>query len=398
MSEQEQPDQPASHPRVGYLREEARKTQEAAATTEAIAQDLSTNPRYDAFFAPYQPSVRAHFVSDYTNQKMLWLRFGDFYERHLTGRLTQFEEEAYTRLWDIQQKKLFDLQCQWRAELVTLEGVVTSYDFANLSEAIENSTLIPPITREELDLYLRFVAQADYGNDLADRWGGRFSWQHYEDVKAAYADEDDEADEYPWRDEPPEWYLFHNQHTGHDQLLQLPDLRGQKEERYLDAWRNDTSKQPTASPAPDPAPPADPRPFALSYEEGLALQNKFAQEFESAQVNRQRTAYQAANPTATFDDEELERTLDFLQDLDEPVPIAAGPDWKTAVRQAAYEFRKQKLLTNLPLAFEAYHQRLAWGIAQPALSDREPHRLAEVVREHILAGRKLLGEPEDFNF
>lgn len=390
--------QPEQHFWASHYAKEAQQSQDYAALAARIEQDLRTNPRYDEFFAPYQPAVRESFVREYVTQKMFWVRFGNFYERHLTGRLTQFEEEAYLRLWDIQQKKLFDLQCQWRAELVQVPGVEVSCDFEDLACRIENCTVISPISEDELALYLRFIEQADYQEDIQDRGGHRFGWQNYDDVQAAYADEDDE--EASWLDEEvAPWYFYHNQHTGQDRLLQLPDIRGQKEKRYLDAWRADNrATHEAAQQTAPPPPPADPRPSYVGYEESKAMRDEFARQFESAQVNRQREAYQAANPPSEYEDEELERMLDFLGDLEETVPIEAGPDWRKAVIQAAYALRKRKLLLNLPLAFRAYRQRLEWGITQPPTSDDESYHLSPMIRKGILTGRKLLGEPENFDF
>lgn len=396
----EQPanDEPAKKPYHDYHQQEADKHQQQALVDEQVAEDLMSNPRYDAFFAPYQAQARAQFVRDYVRHRHLWTQYGDFYERHLAGQLTQFEEEAYVRMWDIQQKKLFDLQCEWRAELVTVPGVNTSADFDTLGGRIENCAVIPPITPVELEIYLDWVRQADYQEELQDNWG-RFSWQHYEDVKGQLDPETDEENEGGFFfEQVSEWYEFHNQRTGNGRLLRLPNLRGQKEERYLDAWRDHNHAEREAAPPAAPAAAPDPRPAHIPYDELQNLLGTFAQQFESAALNRQRTSYETANPPSTWEDEELERVLIFLKDVDEPVPIAAGDDWRLALRQASYAFRKQKLLDSLPHAYEAYCQRQEWGIAQPACSEREPHSMATWYNKAILKGRKLLGEPKDFNF
>jgi hypothetical protein len=396
----EQPahEEPAKKPYYDYHQQKADKHQQQALIDAQVAEDLLSNPRYDEFFAAYQPPVRAQFVREYVSKRHLWTQFGDFYERHLAGNLTQFEEEAYARLWDIQQKKLFDLQCEWRAELLTVPGVNTSADFDTLGGRIEHCTVIPPIAPAELEMYLDWVRQADYEEELQSHWSGR-SWQQYDEIKAQLDPETDEANKEGFLfGEVSEWYEFHNQRTGNGRLLRLPDLRGQKEDRYLDAWRAHNAAKREADPPATPATPPDPRPAYIAYDEARQLHGAFAQQFESAALNRQRTSYETANPPSTWEDEELERVLDFLKDINEPVPIAAGDDWRLAVRQASYAFRKQKLLDSLPQAYESYCQRQEWGIAQPACSEREPHSIATWYNKAILKGRKLLGEPKDFNF
>lgn len=395
-------DEPAKKPYHDYHQQKADEHQQKALVDAQVADDVLHNPRYDEFFARFQPTVRQEFVRDYVGQRHLWTAYGTMYERHLTGQLTQFEQEAYTRLWDIQQKKLFDLQCEWRAELVTVPGVQISADFEVLSGTIENCAAIPPITSAELEMYLDWVRQADYAEDLYDRWGMRYGWQDYRDIKAQLDPEEGKEDAWVIEEVSP-WYEFHNLRTGNGRLLRLPDLRGQKERRYEDAWRAANQQQREARQAQEreqeqAAPPPDPRPAHVYGDEARALRDEFARQFESAEVNRQRTAYETANPPDTWEDEELDRVLDFLKELDEPVPIEAGTDWRLAVRQASYAFRKQKLLDNLLLVYEAYCQRREWGIAQPPADDDEPHNIADWQYEAILKGRESLGEPRDFNF
>ena len=403
MADDETPEPPADEeaakkPYHDYHQQQADKHQQQALVDAQVAEDLMHNARYDAFFAPYQPQVREQFVRDYVSRRHLWTQYGDFYERHLAGQLTQFEQEAHVRLWDIQQKKLFDLQCEWRAELVAVPGVNTSADFDTLGGRIENCTVIPPIAPAELEMYLDWVRQADFEEELQDHWSGR-SWQQYDDVKTQLDPEAEGANEHGFMfGEVSEWYEFHNQRTGNGRLLRLPDLRGQKEERYMSAWRAHNQAKQAANPPPVPSTPPDPRPAHIPYDEAQQLRGVFAQQFESAALNRQRTSYETANPPSTWEDEELERVLDFLKDIDEPVPIAAGDDWRLALRHASYAFRKQMLLDSLPHAYEAYCQRQEWGIAQPACSEREPHRIATWYNKAILKGRKLLGEPKNFDF
>ena len=383
-------------PYYDYHQKEAEKHQQMALEDEQVAQDVLHNPRYDQFFAPYHPRVRTNFVRDYVSRRHLWRQYGDSYERHLTGQLTQFETEAYTRLWDIQQKKLFDLQCQWRAELITVPGVRYSGDFNALAGRIENCDAVPPITEAELEMYLAWVRQANYGEDLYEPWGGRFEWQDHGEVKRKLNPSDDDDDENAWSfSEISEWYSFHSLHTGGERLLNLPDLRGEKEEYYLRAWQKRERQQP----APDvAAAPAAPLPTYAPEPEREVMQGEFARQFESSQLNRQRDAYETANPPDEWEDEELDRMLDFLKELRLPVPIEAGADWRVAVREAAYNYRKQQLLQNLPTAFEAYCQRREWGIAQPSLSEQEYTEYANFQEKCILDGRELLGEPRNFDF
>ena len=370
---------------------------QAAADAE-LAADLLRNPRYDGFFAPFRQSVREQFVRNYVYQRPRWVEEGDFYAGHLARTGRQFEAEAYERLWDIQQKKLFDLQCQWRAELVEVPGVRFSGDFVTLSAHIENSTAVPPITPGELDIYLAWVAQADYGQHLYDSLCKRFSWQDYDDIKMCLNEDDEEPPIRIIMDGPPEWYDFHNQRTGSGCFLRLPNLRGAKEMRYGLANRDANEVRVAALHAHTPPPPPDPRPMILGLEADHALQTSFVQAFEPKELRRQREAYQAAHPEKSWEDEDVESALDFLRGQDEPVPVPASHDWRTAVRQAMYNFRQAKLLHLLPQVYEAYCQRRAMGITQPSYSDAPRREVPDYSVNGLLDGRERLGEPRDFDF
>jgi hypothetical protein len=388
-------DQPADNPNAAgrYYREKATSNAQKAQNTAEVEQDLLTNSRYDAFFAQHHPKLRESFARSYAQHRQLWTDYGDMYERMLQGRLTEFETEATERLLDIQRKKLFDLQCRWRAEQVTLPGVVVSWDFNALNRNVQNCTLIPPITEDELALYLAFLAQADYEADLHRR---HFAWQDYDLIRQSVTEDDPDS---TWFDgEVPEWYHFHNQHTGHEALLRLPNLRGEKEERYLAVWRADgQATRETAQESAPPAPAPDPRPTHLYGEEERAWENEFVRQFEPTQLRRQRDAYVEANPIAKYEDEELERVLEALNALNEPVPMEAHADWRQAILQGYYSFRLRKLQTMLPVVYQAYCQRQEWGISYPN-EEYNDYGLANALREGLLKGRELLGEPRNFDF
>ena len=128
-----------------------------APSHEEIKADLLTNPRYAALFASYHPEAVARFAANYARQKFNWQWQGPQAEYDQAEALTRFSEAAYSRLWDIQRKKLLDLQCRWRAGEIALPGIDCTFDFGALDAAIENCLLLPPITPDELAMYCDFV-------------------------------------------------------------------------------------------------------------------------------------------------------------------------------------------------------------------------------------------------
>ncbi|MBC8081733.1 MAG: hypothetical protein H7Z21_00850 [Hymenobacter sp.] len=384
-----------------YHQEEANKHQSQADTDAAVAKDVLTNSRYDEFFAAYQPQVREDFAYRYVQLRQHWVEDGQYSEKHPARRLSLHEREAYTALWAIQQKKLFDLQCRWRAEEVReVPGVVIIDDFDTLAVGIENCQAVPPITADELALYLDWVRQADYARDLNDMHDQRFGWQKHRLLKETLAPDAPPAvgRVIPTPKIVPDWYRFHNRHTGHDRLLYLPDLRAPKEERYLDAWREGEREQTAITQAAGP--PPDPRPKTLPMEEHRALASTFARLFEPPRLNRWREMSELLHPPVSEATRELQFIVARMQIADEPVPVAAGADWREVTRQAHYAYCHRKLLEYLPLVYEAYLQRQDWGIAHPSRFEWEvgKYDMAQFTRQWILAGRVRLGEPEDFDY
>ncbi len=367
------------------------------ATTEQIAADLRGNPRYQPFFAEQRPEWVEDFIKTYAHQKFMALHYGDFSERQSAGRLTQWEEEAYQRLWDIQQKKLFDLQCCWRAgQVAAVPGVQSSYDFAALADDIENSAVLPPITEAELALYCEFLAQVDdYAAAVGiDDWDD-VDWQSYDDFRAYEVDDDEESGA-----PLPEWYEFHNARTGAGALLALPDVRGPREQHYRDAHHAHQQAVRAAKAAQSSPAPTDPRPTSVPYDERRAIWTRFARQFEPGRFNRQLAAHLSEDERrAAEDGDSVEEAIELLRSLDDtPYPMRAHPDWREALRLTAGDARRDQVLAALPDVYEAYQLRQTARIQHPAEDGGHGRWFADLMNEQILNGRALLNEPRDFNF
>jgi len=370
-----------------------------------IKQDLLTNPRYAALFAPYHPEAVARFVSDYANRKHDWQYWGPKAEFDQTEALSQLSEAAYCRLWDIQRKKLFDLQCRWRAGQITHPGLGCTYDFGAYDAAIENCPVLDPISPDELAMYCDFVRQADdFDDDVLDAYrkedgGLPRNWQDYDELRRhAQEEAADLPDDQRHADDPPAWYEFHNLRTGHARLLVLPDLRGPLEQPYLLAYYANRRAEPAAGPAPTP--PADARPTFLTVAQEEALEHALLHQFETPKLRRQRAAY-LAEQAREASDEQVEADFAYLKalDPDETVPLEAAADWRAALRQAVVETRRHQLLAHLPQVYEAYLLREAQGISHPEAEEPEwRDTFSRGMRDCLLDGRELLGQPRDFDF
>ena len=375
---------------------------------EEITQDALTNPRYDDFFSFYQPQVRAAFARLYSSQKFVWQWRGAGELAQQEHQASRFREAAYSRLWDIQRKKLFDLQCRWRAGQLTLPGVGCTHDFGVLDADIENCPLLDPISPDELDMYSDFVRLTTDFDDVLDTHNGPWfsprHWQDYELMKLHEQEFDQQTPDHECRGFPaPAWYDFHNTRTGHGLLLALPDVRGAAEQPYRKAYWAHRQAQFASQRAAEPPPPPDPdpRPARLNMADMEDLLEGFVEEFETPLLRRQRAAYEELTAREEGD-KQVEEDFAYLKSLDlaDAVPLGAAPNWRAALRQAVVESQRQQLLAHLPLAYEDYLLHRQLGIAHPtAKEDRDRDvRSYQGWREELLDGRELLGEPRDFAF
>src|SRR4051812_37030221 len=101
--------------------------EEKEALAQKLLKELNADRRYDDFFSQYRADTIASFKEAFARHKADYLLNGAWYKKHKQKLELHWFEKAYEMLWHIQQKKLFDLQCLWRAEKITLEGVEASW-------------------------------------------------------------------------------------------------------------------------------------------------------------------------------------------------------------------------------------------------------------------------------
>ena len=117
-----------------------------------------------------------NFVNYYARQKAMGIRFGVFYIRQNEKRDLKYYNEAEKNLWLIQQKKLFNQQCLWRAEKITLPEVEITADFQYWEEHIKVCSFLEPITEDEFNIFVDYFNDPNY--DPYDEYSLTFlSWQ-----------------------------------------------------------------------------------------------------------------------------------------------------------------------------------------------------------------------------
>ena len=298
-------------------------------------------------------------------------------------------EEA---LWAIQQKKLFNLQCQWRAEQVKLKGVEHTTQFLTLGTNIQHCPYLSPVSKAELELFIKFLKSGQANQVL-----GYENWQDYESFKA-------EADDcyFPGIDGPlesrmPAWYKFFDEHMGTGYFLTLPDFRGDKEQKYRAVARKHQMQDIKKS---NGKKSNDQRPFLSIFD--AAIVQSFVKQFEDKRTLKYCKAVEEFQ-SQMDDNIELDDALETLRLAGIKVAVRANTDWKEAIIDAARQYELSQIADALPAVHQEYIFRLENGINFPqSVVDKKreeySYTLCDLAKSQILLGRKLLGENQNMNF
>ena len=343
-------------------------------------RQLEKSEAIQNYFKNYLPSSVESFIKNYVHEKYMWHNFSDLYKDSIDDEGLQWVEAASVHLGYILQKKLFDAQCLWRAEKVIFEGVELCADFKVWESNVLNCPFIDPISREDIELYAAYLQQNNV--DLCEPE----SWQEYEEIIEAYKT-DNESSNFP------EWYEFHNGRTGNGILMSLPDIRGEKENFYIELTREqlrEANKEENELWEKN----RDKRPFINFYDEHTM--KWFVTTFENKEVQTLYKDYTFAN---RHRDEEIDwmQIIKELLHADEYIPIESHVDCLEGLKIAYERYRCKKIAEALPAAFEEYEMNKQLGIAFET-TGRGYDWLKKMQLEGILQGRKLNGEPGDLNF
>lgn len=366
-----------------YIRENIEKEKRIGIMISEIKKELKTNPAYKEFFEQYHPSSIDSFIDNYALKKTRYMTYGEMLKKNEENAFLRRQTEAEERLWEIQRKKLFNLECQWRAEMIRIPGVELTIDFEFWEKNIEICPFLDPITEDDFELYLEYLLSPDFSDfDLS------FSWMGYNEVKESL--KEDES--------IPPWYEFYDMHKGTGSLMMLPDIRGEKEEYYLSVYRKNKSSRQKASPTPLKVPNAtDTRPFLHGHD--LERIEEFIRQFEG---NKLLEYYQLYEKELNASNDDLEQALSILKSAEEKVPVDPSEDWRLAIITAARRYEQKKLGEACRVAYSQYVYRKNIGIAHEVHSSEENikwvQEWTQQIRENIIQARISLGEPADLNF
>jgi hypothetical protein len=251
-------------------------------------------------------------------------------------------------------------------------------------------------------------------------------WQDYPLYKKEHLGDDESSS-------MPEWYHYYNMHRGTESLFLLPDIRGQKEEQYQNdglrnmmdknqdpftksdliqkAGKKKSKKENEESDADDPAPyipkeiiaPGDTRPwmkqnYKTDYTEFI---DKFEDEkFKQVHEIRLRLS---ENKVDFFDSVELNDAMGILKLAGKKYPMEPYYLWREGIIRVAHKYKKEKIAEALPMVYKQYLFKIENNIL-PFINRQEMqdiNRAKNFANDHkrwILRGRKLKGEPKNFDF
>jgi hypothetical protein len=250
---------------------------------------------------------------------------------------------------------------------------------------IKQCPFLSPITENEYDLYRDFILSDDF---KFDKWEYH-DWQDYDDYKADYINEEGS--------DIPEWYQFYDQRMGTGSLLILPNVRGEKEDYYLKLFYEDQRKQKPELYAVNTN--LDTRPYLNYYDdEKLKL---FVETFEDLKIRDAYRAMRSMQVDSLEYNEELSNAVEILKQAGN-IELSYAGNWRESILKTACNYEKEKIYEAFALAYKNYLNRLKMGIGfdNDLTEDNINHytSLINGYKERILKGRKLNGEPEDFNF
>ncbi|MBK8416028.1 MAG: hypothetical protein IPL22_16890 [Bacteroidetes bacterium] len=336
-------------------------------------RELYSNARYWEFFKGFNEESVHDFITEYASKKAWYLLNGERLLLKKEKEHFRFRELAEKCFWEIQQKKLFNLQAEWRAGLIELPGVEVTRDFLCWEKAIATCPFLDPVTPNELSFYMDYL---ESGMQSDKNWF--YNWQDYDTYR--HAENCPEA--------IPAWYRYYDSKYGTDYLMMLPDKKGEEEKLYIREWRKQNSSSQEAElheeelltgPGPN---------LYVNYE----TLDFFISTFESRNLKDYFLAAEL-KPEDETNDAELQDALRILSRAGKNVTLPKATDWREAIIAGAAQYKSKRIMANLPFVYDEYLFRLKNGIAQRPTDEDQAYQeyiaFTTLYRHQVNEGRKI---------
>jgi hypothetical protein len=346
-----------------------------------IIKDLQTNEKYKTYFSKFEPTSVETFITGFAFTKLMYTQYADLFQREREQTELGLLPEALQCLAEIQQKKLFDMQCLWRSGTINIDGITNTFHFDYWEEYIFACPFIAPISESDLDLYLIYLNSTN-----EPVLNHEFGYQDYDQIKETILN--DESGNYPT------WYEYYDTYRGTGMNIKLPNVRGQQEEFYRDlCYKNEKEQQIKEGTYKELTPFNSPN--YLSYYDDEKVKEFVKLFYSSNELELLENYRESKNNNHDY----LDDALSYLSQAKEPISINANSDWREAIFEAAQLYKNKLIAKALPLAFEEYQMKLNIGISfyeniPPISEDDNSSR----VNEQIKKGKILNGESPDFDY
>ncbi|MFH0895038.1 MAG: hypothetical protein V2A54_11445 [Bacteroidota bacterium] len=363
---------------------------------QTFLTELKQNKTHRFFFKKYDPDTVDYFLLSYAEAKT---RLAEHYEyttdEERNSKELKYRSQTEEMLDMIRHKQLFNIQLQWRAGQLDIKEIEISIDFNFWESHIRSCPFLPLISRQEIDVMKHFLRSNNFADWHENVWG----WQNFEEIMK----KNEQGD----REFMPEWYEYYDGHMGTGALLLLPDLRGDKEEYYMEIGRKYLAQKRKEELEKNPPPPFVPPPkhlfagykemyeYALRYEPDPYFKELFRLQC-ALHDKEEKDEYQ-------IPDETVEDAVYTLQEADVPVYMPGGMEWREAIVLCARQYVNGIVASELDTVYEEYLMYHDMGITSgksydELMKDFRADYINNLFKENFLMGRKLSGEAEDFNF
>lgn len=344
------------------------------------------------YFGKYDPDSIEEFIVEYANTKTELIGSYEFYMKlYNEDENEEFLQNARFVLNCILQKKLFNLQLQWRAEQIKIEEIQSSFEFDFWEKNIEHCPFIPPITTHELEIMKEFLRK-NYFRNLEETE----HWQFYYDLM--------EKDEDGFYGNIPEWYDDYDGVFGTGQLLLLPNTRGDKEDFYMQLAREENAreieKENKNKPPQAPYVPKLYHWFNEIFEFAMQCEgDKYFKELFKLWHKRYYPEYKDQE----YESHLVENAIEVLESADRPVMLSSSLIWHKAIIDGADRYTIDRTLEVLDVVYEEYITLINLGISNRFTPEEEAEARKNTYyfksfSDMILKGRELNGEPRNFDF
>lgn len=328
-------------------------------TLKEIIDDLNSNEVYQPFFKKYGQNFKEIFINRYSEMKLKCLEKKEKQDDDEEKEEIDWMNTAYRHLFVIQHKKLFDVQCQWRADKITLPGVEITNSFLLWTNDILNCPHIEPINDEDIAWYKEFLLS---DGSAIDSWGW-FSWHEFDELKNLLLTGHAKDDYYP------QYFDFHNRKTGNEIYLSLPDLAKEREEKWLKMYHRKLGSEGKLHKHV---------PGSITLDEVKMIHHNmdetadfFVHTYENKKVQQAFSTFNklVANKQTNQDLEKLELLIYDLWKYESKEIFDSSLHWKEALKTAHQKHMCKTLIPYLETAYEAYCLKRQTGLKE-ALPDR----------------------------